>query len=58
MGGGGLPPVCGGYVHTGSPQTRINDSVFKKSNMMSYQWKKQKNIQTYCTYVNNLCKSF
>ena len=36
-GGGGLPPVCGGYVHTGSPQTRINDSVFKKSNMMSYQ---------------------
>ena len=30
-------PVCREHVHTGGPDTRIDNSIFKKSNVMSFQ---------------------
>ena len=37
-----LPQVCGEHVHTRRRHTRINHSVFKKSNVMCFQLKKKK----------------
>ena len=39
---GEITPVCKEHVHTGRPHTRINNSIFQKSNVMSCQLKKQK----------------
>ena len=55
--GEGLPAVCREHVQTGRPHTRINNSIFKKLNVISCQWK-NRNIQTQFIYANNLCKSF
>ena len=37
----GGAPVCREHLHTGRPHTRIDNSVFKKSNVMSSMKKKQ-----------------
>ena len=42
---GGDPSVCSEHVHTGRPHTRIDYSIFKKPNVMSFQWKKNKNLK-------------
>ena len=40
------PLVYEEHVHTGRLHARISNSVFKKSNIMSFQWKKtQKNLK-------------
>ena len=31
------PPVCREHVHTGRPHKIIDNSIFKKSNVMSFQ---------------------
>ena len=36
----GGAPVCREHLHTGRPHTRIDNSVFKKSNVMSSMKKK------------------
>ena len=40
---GDLPSVCEEHVHTGRLRTRIDNRVFKKSNIVSFEWKKKKN---------------
>ena len=37
----GGAPVCREHLHNGRPHTRIDNSVFKKSNVMSSMKKKQ-----------------
>lgn len=50
-GGGGIikmgksPPGCRKYVHTGRLHTRANSSIFKKSNVISFQCKNQENMK-------------
>ena len=39
------PPVCEEHVHTGRPHTRLNNRVFKKFQVMSFQGKIQKNLK-------------
>ena len=34
---GEAPPVSREHVHTGRPHTRIDNSILKKSNLMSFQ---------------------
>ena len=41
---GESPPVCREHFHTGRPHTRIDNRVFKKSNVMS-SMKKKKNLK-------------
>ena len=46
-------PFIREHVHTGRPHTRINNSVFKKTQCNVLSLKKEKNIQTQCIYVKN-----
>ena len=41
-GGEVVSAVCQEHVHTSGPHTRINNSVFKKSNVLSFQLKKNR----------------
>ena len=42
---GESPSVFREYLHTGRLLKRIDYSIFKKSNAMSFQWKKNKNFK-------------
>ena len=41
----GDSPVCREHAHAVRPHTRIDNSIFEKSNVMSTQWKKNKNLK-------------
>ena len=43
QGGGSFPLVCKEHIHTGIAHARINNSMFKNPNVMSFQWEKKKN---------------
>ena len=37
---GSSPPVCWKHVHTGRQDIRMKNGIFKNSNAMYFQWKK------------------
>ena len=53
---GGNFPVFWEHVHTGRFHTRIDYRIFKKSSVMSFQWRKNKNLKLVKSNISTIVK--